>query len=221
MRAHEQLVECDHQRGHRAQQPRAVWTGELMIVWGCAHPVAVSATVPQRTWTPVNGSDPYALRSDHAAIWTGTEMIAWGGSDTPFGTFYGSGNIYTPATASWRDTNLTGAPQGRYFHTAVWTGTEMIVWWTGRPSTSGPAATTVRSPIAGGHAHTRGAGCARKPYSRLDWPRDDRVGRQRHDSLLEDRRRLRHRLKAMANPARHRRAGRPLPPHGQSGQATR
>jgi N-acetylneuraminic acid mutarotase len=107
---------------------RAVWTGELMIIWGGSARGGERYSPATNVWTPVNGSDPYALRSDHTAIWTGTEMIAWGGSDTPFGTFYGSGNVYTPATASWRDTSLASAPQGRYFHTAVWTGTEMIVW---------------------------------------------------------------------------------------------
>src|SRR5207247_10772834 len=29
---------------------------------------------------------------------------------------------------TWTPTSLTGAPDGRSFHTAVWTGSEMIVW---------------------------------------------------------------------------------------------
>src|SRR5206468_4697199 len=29
---------------------------------------------------------------------------------------------------SWTPTSTTNAPTGRYDHTAVWTGTEMIVW---------------------------------------------------------------------------------------------
>jgi hypothetical protein len=29
---------------------------------------------------------------------------------------------------TWTPTNLTGAPDGRVLHTAVWTGSEMIVW---------------------------------------------------------------------------------------------
>ena len=29
---------------------------------------------------------------------------------------------------TWNATSTTGAPDGRAFHTAVWTGTEMIVW---------------------------------------------------------------------------------------------
>src|SRR5439155_254979 len=32
------------------------------------------------------------------------------------------------ATDSWTATSTTSAPDGRYLHTAVWTGTEMIVW---------------------------------------------------------------------------------------------
>src|SRR5262249_43446632 len=32
----------------------------------------------------------------------------------------------TPDT--WTDTSTTNAPAGRFYHTAVWTGSEMIVW---------------------------------------------------------------------------------------------
>ena len=53
-------------------------------------------------------------------------MIAWGGSaginrlDT--------GGRYNPGTDSWVNTSVINAPTGRYSHTAVWTGNEMIVW---------------------------------------------------------------------------------------------
>ena len=40
--------------------------------------------------------------------------------------------ISTPSVActddTWTATSITGAPDGRYGHTAVWTGSEMIVW---------------------------------------------------------------------------------------------
>ncbi len=106
----------------------ARWTGELMLVWGGSERSGERYDPAADTWTPINDSSAESWRADHQAVWTGTEMIAWGGSDTPYGTAYGSGVIYTPATASWRDTSLTGAPSGRYGHTAIWTGTEMIVW---------------------------------------------------------------------------------------------
>jgi hypothetical protein len=50
-------------------------------------------------------------------------MIVWGG--------LGGGNTggrYNPITDSWTATSTTNAPTGRNYHTAVWTGSEMIVW---------------------------------------------------------------------------------------------
>src|SRR5439155_10380403 len=35
---------------------------------------------------------------------------------------------YTPATNSWTATSTTNAPDARDSHTAIWTGSEMIVW---------------------------------------------------------------------------------------------
>src|SRR5438874_11694171 len=36
--------------------------------------------------------------------------------------------IYDPATDSWSATSTTNAPEARTYHTAVWAGTQMIVW---------------------------------------------------------------------------------------------
>ena len=41
---------------------------------------------------------------------------------------FDTGGRYNPSTDSWIATSTTNAPIGRYGHTAVWTGTEMIVW---------------------------------------------------------------------------------------------
>ena len=42
--------------------------------------------------------------------------------------FLNTGGRYNPSTDSWTATSTTNAPSGRYLHTAVWTGSEMIVW---------------------------------------------------------------------------------------------
>ena len=60
-------------------------------------------------------------------------MIVWGG-DTASGQT-DTGSIYNPSTDTWSATPLTDAPTGRNEHTAIWTGTEMIVWG-GRTSSS-------------------------------------------------------------------------------------
>src|SRR5947207_8687479 len=39
-----------------------------------------------------------------------------------------TGATYKPATNSWTATSTTNAPSARSGHTAVWTGSEMIVW---------------------------------------------------------------------------------------------
>jgi hypothetical protein len=39
-----------------------------------------------------------------------------------------TGGRYNPNTNTWTATNTNNARQGRYVHTAVWTGRQMIVW---------------------------------------------------------------------------------------------
>src|SRR5436190_16231982 len=52
-------------------------------------------------------------------------MIVWGGES---GSVYNTGGRYSPGTDSWTSTSTTDAPSHRAGHTAVWTGSEMIVW---------------------------------------------------------------------------------------------
>ena len=51
-------------------------------------------------------------------------MIVWGGANGSLNT----GGRYNPSTDSWTATSMTNAPSARADHTAVWTGSEMIVW---------------------------------------------------------------------------------------------
>jgi len=53
-------------------------------------------------------------------------MIVWGGLVFP--DYFNSGGRYNPDTDSWTATSTPNAPSGRSDHTAVWTGSEMIVW---------------------------------------------------------------------------------------------
>ena len=54
-------------------------------------------------------------------------MIVWGGYGGGL-VFLNSGGRYDSSTNSWMATSTANAPSGRYYHTAVWTGSEMIVW---------------------------------------------------------------------------------------------
>jgi hypothetical protein len=54
-------------------------------------------------------------------------MMVWGGYD---GSTYGlnTGGKYNPGTDSWIATSTTNAPAGRVAHSAIWDGSEMILW---------------------------------------------------------------------------------------------
>ena len=56
-------------------------------------------------------------------------MIVWGGFNTSSPPYrLNTGGRYNPSTDSWISTSLVNAPSPRDYHSAVWTGTEMIVW---------------------------------------------------------------------------------------------
>jgi len=123
----------------------AVWTGSEMIVWGGYDGSSYLNTggrydPDSDSWTPINTVGAPSPRAGHTAVWTGKEMIVWGGgtcgvrellvptAPSSTCTYLKTGARYDPTTDSWVATTLVGAPTGRALHTAVWTGTEMIVW---------------------------------------------------------------------------------------------
>ncbi|MGC8802760.1 MAG: Kelch repeat-containing protein [Bacteroidales bacterium] len=80
------------------------------------------------SWAATSATGAPFARTRHTAVWTGSEMIIWGGWDGAPYNYLNTGGRYNPATDSWTATNTNNAPQGRWYHTAVWTGSEMIIW---------------------------------------------------------------------------------------------
>ena len=81
------------------------------------------------TWTAVSTTGAPVGRNRHTVVWTGSEMIIWGGFYYDGSNHYlKNGGRYDPAADSWTATSTTDAPSARQYHTAVWTGSEMIVW---------------------------------------------------------------------------------------------
>jgi hypothetical protein len=63
-------------------------------------------------------------------------MIVWGGASADLSIPPNAGGLYIPASDSWLPISMgANSPASRYYHTAVWTGTEMIVWG-GEPGTA-------------------------------------------------------------------------------------
>ena len=149
----------------------AVWTGSSMIVWGgcdtfgCGNALATGGRYDPAsdTWTPTSTAGAPTARWLHTAVWTGSLMVVWSGCDsfscanpTP------TGGRYDPASDTWTPTSIAGAPSGRRLHTAVWSGSRMIVWGGGinlstggryDPATDTWAATTTQGAPEGRRFH--------------------------------------------------------------------
>jgi len=116
----------------------AVWTGSEMIIWGGSYDdgsihylnTGARYSPAGNSWQRTSTSDPCPLpRNRHTAVWTGNEMIIWGGYQNTSPFFVNSGAKYDPSSDLWTSIIAgSGCPLARSSHTAVWTGSEMIVW---------------------------------------------------------------------------------------------
>lgn len=115
----------------------AVWTGSRMLISGgqsssigvigdnfLYDPVA-------RTWAAIGLSGGPAARYGATAVWTGNRAIIWGGEGAS--DYLNSGgrllfNAGGDSATAWSATSVTGAPSARSGHTAIWTGSRMIIW---------------------------------------------------------------------------------------------
>jgi N-acetylneuraminic acid mutarotase len=109
----------------------AVWTDSEMIVWGgcCFWNTGGRYNPSTDSWTAISTTNAPDARSGHTAVWIGSEMIVWGGGFYDGGIhLFNTGGRYNPSTDSWTAISTTNAPDARGGHTAVWIGSEMIVW---------------------------------------------------------------------------------------------
>ena len=121
----------------------AIWTGSAMIVWGGYNGVNYLNSGGRYdpvadTWTPTSTLNAPSARWRHAAVWTGSRMLVWGGSAALTGgtPIFNTGGRYDPVADSWTPISTTNAPSSRYSHSAVWTGSRMVVWGGGDNSSS-------------------------------------------------------------------------------------
>ena len=117
----------------------AVWTGSEMIVWGGTSGSYLNTggryNPGTDIWTTTSSNNAPIGRDQHTAIWTGSEMIAWGGYFFDGSDHYlNNGGRYNPTMDSWTGVSTTNVPDARNQHTAVWTGSEMIIWGGGNGS---------------------------------------------------------------------------------------
>jgi len=82
------------------------------------------------TWTTMSIVNAPSARYNFTSVGTSLNtMIVWGGwTSLLLRAPSGNGAVFNPVTNSWVAMSITGAPEARHLHTAVWSGTEMIVY---------------------------------------------------------------------------------------------
>lgn len=132
--------------GGSRQNHSAFWTGTEMVVWGGTSiggsifgPTVVTRNDGARynlaanAWTFLPTSGSPSVRQEYSAVFTGNDLVIWGGRGSlgAFGstqTNFSDGFRYSLAGNNWSPISSINAPLRRFGHSAVWSGSEMIIW---------------------------------------------------------------------------------------------
>lgn len=113
----------------------ALWTKGGMLLWSgrnASGPLDSGAlyTPSMDRWTPLIVPRAPPARAGATAVWTGQRALVWGGLGTD-GLLNSGGQLLfddSGRAVEWQEIPTDGAPAVRRGHTAVWTGTVMLVW---------------------------------------------------------------------------------------------
>ena len=172
-----------------------MWTGSEMIVWGGyerqrAFEHGGRYNPAANTWTALTTTGAPAARSPHGGV--------DGQRDDRLGRirrqrYLNDGGRYNPTANSLDGGHHHRRTRRALHHTAVWTGSEMIVWGGLRRQQLFERRRALQSggqQLDGGHHHRR-TRRARLSHGGVDGQRDDRLGRiQPYAALLQRRRAL-------------------------------
>ena len=104
----------------------AAWTGSKMLTFTVGQ--GASYDPASDSWSTMNTTGA-ACAQQGTAVWTGSLWILWGGDACMNSEIVvDTGAAYDPSNDTWTPIPVQGAPSARRSHTAVWTGSEMIIW---------------------------------------------------------------------------------------------
>nr|HPR65020.1 hypothetical protein [Thermoanaerobaculia bacterium]HXK69244.1 hypothetical protein [Thermoanaerobaculia bacterium] len=112
----------------------AVWDGDDMLIWGGASGAtglnsgSAYDPISNTWWMDLSSTDAPTGRWSHTGVWSGTEMIIWGGSNGGMAPL-GDGAKYSKSLDEWSPVAVdANTPSARDSHTAVWSGSQMLIW---------------------------------------------------------------------------------------------
>jgi N-acetylneuraminic acid mutarotase len=113
----------------------AIWTGNRMFVWGGQNAAGLlqdggSYDPTSDSWVIFSSINAPESRKNTAAVLAGDRMLIWGGEGGASELNSGAQVLLdvNGVPLSWGSVTLGNAPSGRSGHSAVWTGSRMIVW---------------------------------------------------------------------------------------------
>ena len=114
--------------GDNAAGAAAVWTGKEMFVWGAGTAAGARYNPLADAWGHASTAGAPEGKAYASAVWTGGEVLVWGGGNNNPDNIPSAGGRYNPTSDTWKLMSMADAPAPRYLHSAVWTGSEMVVW---------------------------------------------------------------------------------------------
>lgn len=119
----------------------AVWNGSRMIVWGGRDLGGLLGggalyNPSSDAWAALPTSGAPEARYGSKGVWAGTRLLIWGGEGSAGPLNTGARLLFDGGEpGGWQPMSLLNAPSGRSAHSAIWTGTRLIVWGGIRGST--------------------------------------------------------------------------------------
>ncbi|MFW7380924.1 MAG: Kelch repeat-containing protein [Oligoflexus sp.] len=113
----------------------AIWTGQHMVIFsGGGSQSRPEITGSGGIYDPVKKkwellySEMVVERLGHTAVWNGHEMLIFGGRTNRLRTYLGQVFGFEPESHRWQGVHSQFGPSSRENHSAVWTGSSLIIW---------------------------------------------------------------------------------------------
>lgn len=113
----------------------AAWTGARFAVWGGRNATGLLNNgslldIDSGTWESLPLVDAPEARQGATMLWAGDRLLIFGGEGLAGEVAVGAALPMTGGSTpgSWRSLPTANAPGARVGHTAIWTGSRMIVW---------------------------------------------------------------------------------------------
>jgi hypothetical protein len=113
----------------------SAWTGARLFIFGGRNDNGLLSDGASYDplgdlWITLPTTDAPSARRNATATWCGDRVIVWGGETDAGETDSGAALPMTGGVThgAWTALSTVNAPLGRQGHTAVWTGTRLIIW---------------------------------------------------------------------------------------------